>query len=958
VFATNEVVRLTATVTSRKPGDGRDRGIPRLDWQLVPIGSAKPVDSGDVRFEPPGSGQATDVGVELAMPAEEGVYTLRLATFGRKVSKLERSIQIVVVDSDRRAAAAPGPAVYKLVDSFDPAVGGRLRKVALDATGKKLDGPLARLLKHPRLTGDAKPVVLADLNAAAYRLKVAHPGKPHMLEIIGPLNRQQFGSACLAEGDDQGQFVMLGPECSFGFAATSGTRERTAVSFDETNIHRQIFWPNDREPVVVVAGRQTGRPLEVSRVQLYELGDQLCPPEEEARTWEPGQGAPQARQRLVGPYLRQSDLPRNFCGPRSKDPLSGDDWHTHKLAARRLIELLLFRGQNAMLLAVPADVTTAISTQIVRGSEQLPVLNNPSSEDVLELLLRLFDREGLVLIPELQFGELLDLLPVEHYASDDAYLGFGAGRAPPAMGPTGDGQAPRYNPLSVRVQETVQNVVAEFLERYASHASFGGVAFRLGRHSCLQLPGIEWGYDPGSVRRFEDVTQVRIPRGDDADAQQAAYRYLTSTARREWVRFRASEIAAFHRRLTEVVADARPEARVIFSGQLAQSDDGDGASALVGIVRAGINPARLLAEQGLDFSLPPYASDPHVTVLRPIVRADAADATVQSAAASLNLNPTIDTLYRGAAPGGFLQPLASSTTPIFRSSHGLPGETSPEMMSTAALLVAHQTVEASYIHLLAGLDAQMIFEGSGMTPLVPTALTSRFSSSITQLPNVPFRPAGPQIQPIVVRSAQFEGGTGIYVVNPSSLPLTTEMVMDCPATTAARSFTHGKPPALIALSGGKSRLRIELPGYGLWAVQFERAGLNVSETQVTVSDEALAEFKRRIERLNANMRTAVQASAKAPAQAARRPIETREARQAGWETAARQPDSFDGDEVRQLTKTVSSVKLAWEEGRYADCQRMLDGYWGQLLLSMPVDALPPAPVRPSVTSRLRDKLKR
>jgi hypothetical protein len=68
--------------------------------------------------------------------------------------------------------------------------------------------------------------------------------------------------------------------------------------------------------------------------------------------------------------------------------------------------------------------------------------------------------------------------------------------------------------------------------------------------------------------------------------------------------------------------------------------------------------------------------------------------------------------------------------------------------------------------------------------------------------------------------------------------------------------------------------------------------------------------------------------------------------------------SFSPDEVRQLTKTLSSVKLAWEEGRYADCQRMLDGYWGQLLLSEPVAAPVASPARPRLGDRMKNIFRR
>jgi hypothetical protein len=43
------------------------------------------------------------------------------------------------------------------------------------------------------------------------------------------------------------------------------------------------------------------------------------------------------------------------------------------------------------------------------------------------------------------------------------------------------------------------------------------------------------------------------------------------------------------------------------------------------------------------------------------------------------------------------------------------------------------------------------------------------------------------------------------------------------------------------------------------------------------------------------------------------------------------------EDLRQLTKISSAVTIAWDEGRYADCERLLDGYWGQL----PFDEPPP-----------------
>ena len=64
------------------------------------------------------------------------------------------------------------------------------------------------------------------------------------------------------------------------------------------------------------------------------------------------------------------------------------------------------------------------------------------------------------------------------------------------------------------------------------------------------------------------------------------------------------------------------------------------------------------------------------------------------------------------------------------------------------------------------------------------------------------------------------------------------------------------------------------------------------------------------------------------------------------------------DDLRQLTKTFSATRLAWEEGRFIDCQRLLDGYWGQFLLD-DAESIPTVEqAGPPLGRRLRDVFRR
>ena len=1115
IFDPQELLRATVSlnrISSRETASREAGGKPakaQLKWKLLPAGHNRSLAAGTIPVVfSAGESVPAEVPLELALPREEGVYELRLSASARRFSDAELVVQLVVFDADKRlvppaetnslriGARPPLAGSYspeKLVDSFVPST-SLFRKVAVDQSRAKVDQPLSRFLKFSRHRDDAAGAAAepGDANAVAYRLKVSHPGRPHRLELVLSGKMEQSAVCCLLESDGQGKFVALGPQAPISIATCHpDERRRKNDSTAEACVYRQIFWPNDREPAVLIAGGEANRPIDVHRVELYEMGERL-PAVRGAPTSAIDLSSLQWKQRLVGLHLDSPGLTRNLGAPQFFDAGEKrlvDDWQTFWIAGHRLTEYLRYQQHNALLLAVTEGgaiypsrfVEPSVRNDAGRpaaigegDTQNGPAQRGPTQKDVLELILRLFDREDLVLIPELQFDAPLQaierLLRDEPSATGDLQLVNAAGRTRAEVDGALPGGPAYYNILSSRVQQAVLDVTRELVERYAAHSSFGGVAFELGLDSFLQLPGIEWGYDPETVRQFEQATRLQTPRTSRPEAQQqAAYRYLTTTARREWLRYRCGEVARFHRKLAELVLAAKPDAQVFFSGRLWAESGSDTEGAVLNFVRGGGGPAQLLLNQGLDFLQPPYATDARVTVLRPLVQLSSDQRLPQAAATTLNHSPAIDALYRVASPGGLLySPHSESHTwpPEVDTGRGTATGTPRPTDSQAAI--------QNYAHLLATLDAQAVFDSSGALPLLPDDPTRRIRAAIAALPSLTFRSAGPQPQPVVVRTVQQGNITWLYAVNDSTLPLAIDLVLDCPAATACRMLEGSRPPPLESMTGNKARLHIELRGNDLWACRFQRAGIAVVDTRLTLSGETLAVVEHRIDRLTAKMQ-AVASLARAgskqlpnpgfeqqPARTKELPVE-----QAGWsldednprsghrslaisaeanKTALASPllalegnrfvsmslwlrsnkpsarvrivfeatidgepfrhddeveagqawqqhlfkvdplpagamqnarlavrpvdscklwvddveigaQSFSTDEVRQLTKTLSSVKLAWEAGRYADCQRLLDGYWGQLLLAEPA-AAPPVSDRPRLGDRLRNKFLR
>ena len=230
------------------------------------------------------------------------------------------------------------------------------------------------------------------------------------------------------------------------------------------------------------------------------------------------------RSRLLAAYMDRPLLPENFSAEEVLDTWSGrtlQDWRTFHQAGTRLVDYLHYAGYNGLVLSVAADGSAIYPSQVLEPTPRYDTGvffasgQDPMPKDVLEMLLRLMDRENLQLVPALEFATPLPALEAIRRRGGPAAQGLewiGAdGSTWCQTNSTHRGLAPYYNTLDPRVQEAMLAAVRELVRRYAGHASFRGLALRLSAYGYAQLPGPDWGMDDATIARFEHDTGVQVP---------------------------------------------------------------------------------------------------------------------------------------------------------------------------------------------------------------------------------------------------------------------------------------------------------------------------------------------------------------------------------------------------------------------------------------------------------------
>lgn len=818
--------------------------------------------------------------VEVPLPKQEGVYDVVIsaanpANWSQAVRQplqwkravAERRIQLLVLPAERPPALRPARNITQVAE-IDPANPrwfekfNKLPQLQFARTNlpwiwkARLGNDSLQTRRHP--LGDVAELNpnsdSPDVSWEAYWLPISQPGRPHLLEVEYPSDIPQTLGVSILEPNAGGSLMPIGVD--FGLNHTAAVMEPGAAP--HWLRHRVVFWPRTNTPLLLMSNGRSRMPAVYGKIRVLAMGDQL--PRAVPQQW------PKDR-RLLAAYLDRPLLLESFSSGMSLDAWSGrilDDWGTFYDGSSRLIEYLNYAGYNGLMLGVLADGSTIYPSKLLQPTPRydsgvyFASGQDPVRKDVVELLLRLFDREELQLIPMLEFAAPLPELEALRRAGGREAEGIewiGAeGTALCASQPPQRGLAPHYNVLHPRVQQAMLAVLREFTRRYAKHPSLTGVALRLAANGYAQLPAPDWGMDDATISRFEKDCGVRVPgEGNRRFAQRAAF-LAEEPQRRTWLEWRAAQLAQFHQRAADEVVAVRPNLRLYLAGGEMIAGPELQAALRPTLPRKATLAATLL-QVGIDVRR--YRDDPRITFLRPERDIAAESVIAQALDAEIGQMTDSDRYYQAAGVTGNL--LYHQPREVRVDSF----EQKNPFRFPASWFIAQPAPAASenrrrFVHGLSAFDAQTMVYGGWLLPLGQEEATRRVVAAYRALPATPFTSVagGAAVegsQPVTFRQTTFEGRTYCYVLNDAPFSATATVRVEANPRCRIEELTGDRKIAPLKSDGDGQCWEITLEPYDLVAVRFSEPGVRLSNPKAAWSEQVEAALASQIRQLGARV---------------------------------------------------------------------------------------------------------
>lgn len=820
-------------------------------------------------------GQSTPLPVELPLNVSEGAYdvVITAASPGRipwphsvrsplslKSPLAERTIQVLVLNPRPNSGDAGSEARLSVVQEIDPANPKWWAKLAglpsIPRLPKLSRGPLSngmsRTWQHAlgQLVQLAPSAGAPDVSWEAYPLpRPLRPGEPHVLEVEYPSDVPQTLAISIIEPNAAGAVIPVGLDSGID-QAEEVTGLRPAAQWLR---HRMIFWPRTEAPVVLIANLRDQRPAAYGKIRVL-AGWQHLP-----RSMPAGLSRP---SRLWAGFMDRPLVPENFSASEalgSTRDLSVDDWITFYQGGTRLVEYLQHVGYGGLMLSVLADGSTIYPSAIVEPTPRydtgifLPTGQDPVRKDVLEMLLRLFDREGLALVPAVEFASPLPELEAvlrRGGPETEGIVWVGPdGASWQDVHPALRGRAPYYNLLHPRVQEAMLAVIRELASAYGIHPSFAGLGLQLSSHGYAQLLGPAWGVDDATIDRFQRETNLRVA-GDGPERFSQRARALSGELRKPWLQWRALQLSGFYRRARAELAGVRKDLPLYLAATdlLANSGDSDLGRDLQPALPQKMTVAESLLRVGIDARQ--YGPGENIILIRP-ERISAASSLAHRAI-DLEIQQMSDTdrYFQGLPMPGSLfyhQPL-EVRIPSFDDK--CPFKPCYTWLASQPVPSAWQN-RRRFIHSLAALDAQALFDGGWLLAMGQEESVRDLVAVYCHLPPARLEAvtdqSGPAAgQPVTIRCGTWGDRTYAYAVNDAPFAVTARIRVDGPAGYRIETLAGSRPVEPLRRDADGAYWEIELGPYDLVAASFSAPGVRLYRPIVSWPDAVGAALKQRL----------------------------------------------------------------------------------------------------------------
>lgn len=840
----------------------------KLHVDLVPSGQTRSKFNEQYPLDWNGQRYSRREPILIELPEQEGVYDIRLTlkdeslagrlTLNRET--LSRTVQVVVVDRGafERPATAEQVVLWSEVFNSEDVRNQWIDRIpGVPQIRMASSGSRSESLRNsgvgPQIIDGKTWNSFAPGGWQAIPLEVDELDKPHIVEIEylddGPM---AIGISVL-QPERNGQVEPFGVDSGITIPETANHAESTVRR------HRIFFWPQHKAPYLLFANRHDSRSARIGAIRV------LSGPERLATSDYPYLADEVKSRRKYMAFYEKPLFVENFSGARAVDEDAGHTWHdwnSFLTGADRWAQYLKANGYNSAMLVVAGDGSSFYPSRLLQPNTRFdsgalsPNGSDPVRKDVVELLLRVFQREGLQLVPVFHFNSPLPALEQQRISgspnADGILLVDAQGESRLKTLETDTSPVSIYNPLDRRVQQAHSGVIREFTTRYQnreSFAAFGGLGILYTRDALQVMPGQTWGVDRNTLAQFVADTGFRIPESNDwLDS------LLGATEPSPWLTWRQSRMALW---LNDIQQSVGSNQRIyLLGGDMFEMQDAFSVLAPSLRRNGGLNEAMAR----IAFPMQQVAASEDMVFLQPAELAP--EQSLAQNRLNIQLDQTADgqDVFREFVNSGKLFSHQCSWAEFEQlRQQKLFGEPQQgPLIRLQPLAPAGHWNRQRLARSLADSDSQTLVEGGWITGFGQEEHLAEFIETFTRLPDIRFNDVSAnEDQPqtgVVVRQAMADERNWFYAVNPTPWKLTAAIQLSGRNTiieSIGRELVfdqHSDQPQMI----------VELEPFSLQAGSLD-ATVSVTGFQVDLPDTVTSELQDQLNSLLTKVSRAAQA---------------------------------------------------------------------------------------------------